>query len=254
MGSLVRRGLSLSFARTPQLPGLPRASSALLSLGQQRRGLCQSGDGGPPQRQQQQQQQQQSQPFRSAREDALANEEAEVEAAVWERLNRGSPEPKLRSPVPRPPTTHLETWANRGYVSALPDENALSFRTRFYIDSTGEQPDYANKVQLVVKLSKLGLTPLEERRLIAVALPNYDRKRKELRFSTMRYDEVGRNKDFLRQRMAALLEDARENAEAHSLIPDKQLPFAARSRPWLPRDPRVTHHRPQRKLNKGSPG
>ena len=264
MRSVVQRGLA-TFARA-QLPVVPRAFGApLMARQQQCRALCQSSsssDGGgdpasassPPQQQQQQQQRRQGEWGVAPHEERLLREEAEVNAEIWERLNRSSPEPKLRSPVPEPPTTHLETWANRAYISEIPEENALSFRTRFYIDSTGEQPDYSNKVQLVVKVSKLGLTPLEERRLIAVALPNYHRKRKELHFSTRRYDEVGRNKEFLRRRVAALLEDARENAEGHDLLPDSELPLAARRRPWLPGDTRVGSNRPKRKLNQGSPG
>lgn len=263
MRSVVQRGLT-TFARA-QLPIVPRTFGALRMARQQQqcRALCQSpsaSDGGgdpasassPPQEQQQQQRRQAA--WIDPLEERMEREEEDVKAAIWERLNRASPEPRLRSPVPEPPTTHLETWANRAYISEIPDENVLSFRTRFYIDSTGEQPEYSNKVQLVVKLAKLGLTPLEERRLIAVALPNYHRKRKELHFSTQRYDEVGRNKEFLRRRFASLLEDARENAEGHDLIPDEELPLAARRRPWLPRDTRVGSNRPKRKLNQGSPG
>ena len=177
-----------------------------------------------------------------------------MEDLVLEKLHRGSPKNKLRSEAPLPPTTHVETWVNRAYISGTQMENALSFRTRFYIDATGEQRQESSKVQMVVKVSKLGLSDLEEKRLIAVALPNYTHKKREFRFSCNRYLELGRNKDELRQRMALLLADAKQNAEAHAQIPDSELPIAVRSRPWLPRDKRAILNRPKRKLNKGSPG
>lgn len=219
-------------------PALSLARAACPLANNQRRALC-----SPPI---------ERKSYADRQEEELRRQEMEFDQFFWERIRRSAPEPKLRSPVPPPPSTHLETWANRDYVSANVDENALSFRTRFYIDAMGEQPDYAHKVQLVVKLSKLGLTPLEERRLIAVALPHYNRKRKELHFSCTQFAEVGRNKDVLRRQMAALIADARENAEGHAQISDSELPLAVRSRPWLPRDRRVILNRPKRKMNKST--
>ena len=190
----------------------------------------------------------------SVAEENFAKEEEESLNAMWEKLNAGKPEPRFRDPVPVPPTTHVETWAPVNLVSSNVDENALEFRSRFYIDAKGTQPAHANKVQLAVKLSRLGLNPLERKRLLAVAYPYYNAKRGELRLSCNRYAEAARNKQELRDKVTALLADARENAEAHAATPDSELPLAARSRPWRPRDPRAYYGSPKRKLNKGSPG
>ena len=105
-----------------------------------------------------------------------------------------------------------------------------------------------------MKLSRLGLSASERKRLLAVAYPYFNAKRGELRFSCNRYAEAARNKQELRDKVTALLADARENAEAHAATPDSEPPLAARSRPWKPRDPRAYYGSPKRKLNKGSPG
>ena len=161
-------------------------------------------------------------------------------------------EPQLRKPVPLPPATHVETWANAALVSANPNENALSFRTRFYSDATGVQPDYAKKVQLVVSVAKLQLTSLEERRLLAVANRQYIRRRHELLFTCDLHADTARNKAELRAQLGRLLADARENAEAHALTPDSELPLAWRSRPWMPRDRRAYKKKPNRTMRKAS--
>ena len=176
-------------------------------------------------------------PNLSQAEQRLREEERRIHDKFWERVKVGA-EPRFRSPVPPPPTTHHESWAPAAYVSPDPLDNALSFRTRFYIDATGEQPDHQRKVQLVVKVSKLGLSALERARLIAVGNRHYNRKRGELLLTCSRYAEVARSKAELRETVRGLVADAKENAEAHASTPDSELPLACRSRPWFPRDPR----------------
>jgi hypothetical protein len=187
----------------------------------------------------------------SLAEQKIRAEEEEMSAAFWKKLNTG-PEPRLRGAPPLPSTDHAESWAPGHLVSSLPVENALQFRTRFYIDSVGQQPAYANKVQVAVSLPRLGLSESEMARLLAVARPNYNHKRRELLFTCRRYAEVARNKEELRLRVEQLLADAREHS--CDIAPDEELPLAARARPWLPGDRRVYKGRPKRKLNKGSPG
>ena len=199
------------------------------------------------------------------REAALQKEEEEWRQDFWKVMDRGSPEPKLRSPTPPPPQTHLETWANRAYVSENIEENALQFTSRFYIDSTGKQPPFANKVEMRVNIKLLGLNEAEEKRFRAVALPYiHDWKKANkvknkkmnniLYLTSRRHSEVGRNKEELRQKLVRLIADARENAEAHALLPDSELPLKLRSRPWFEKDRRLIRNRPKRKLNQGSPG
>ena len=182
-------------------------------------------------------------------------EEASFQA-IWEKLNTG-PEPRYRSPTPMPQTTHVETWAPADAVSDEKLENALEFRTRFYIDAgynALKQPQYAKKAQLTVRLAALDLSEKERARLLAVAYPFYDRKRNALRLSCNRYHEPARNKAELRQKVRMLLADARENADSHAETPDARLPLSARSRPWKPGDHRMYVGRPHRKLNKGTRG
>ena len=164
--------------------------------------------------------------------------EEELEEKIWEKLH-ATPEPRLRSEVPLPPTTHRESWTPAALVSDQPAENVLNFSSRFYIDASGEQPAWANKVELSVKVAQLGLSELEQRRLVAVAARQYDRKRRELRFTCRLHAEVAKNKQELRATLGKLLADAREHAAAHAQTPDSQLPLALRQRPWHARDPRA---------------
>jgi len=178
--------------------------------------------------------------------------ERELESKIWERL-QDSPSPRLRSEPPSPPTTHRESWAPASLVSADPADNVLHFTTRMYIDATGQQPEWANKVELVVKVSQLGLNYLEQSRLVAVALRQYDRKRGELKLTCRRYAEVARNKSELRMTLRRLIVDAQQNAAAHASTPESQLPLAVRQRPWYAGDSRAYRgHRPNRFKN--SPG
>ena len=179
--------------------------------------------------------------------------EAGIRSAMWEKLNSAGPEPRFRPPPPMPPTSHSETWAPASLVSDNPSENALTFVTRFYIDATGEQPDYANKVQLTVNVSKLGLNEQERSRLLAVTSRHYNRKRDELLFTCRRYTEVARNKAELRETVARLVADAREQAEAHASTAESELPLLSRSRPWAPRDPRAYRGHPPNRF-KNTPG
>ena len=63
--------------------------------------------------------------------------EEELEEKIWEKLH-ATPEPRLRSEVPLPPTTHRESWTSAALVSEQPAENVLNFSSRFYIDASGE--------------------------------------------------------------------------------------------------------------------
>ena len=172
-----------------------------------------------------------------------------------DRMDASTP-PRLRG-APPPPLTHiLETWAPAALVSPLREENALTFRTRFYIDATGQQQYYSAKVQLNINIRRLGLGADEEARLLAVARPFYRKKNHELHMSCTRYLEVARNKAHLRQTVSHLLADARTNARAHAATPDAELPLAARSQQWLPGDHRTYRRHPPKKFKKThkSPG
>jgi hypothetical protein len=183
-------------------------------------------------------------------------EELQELVDVYKERMDFSPEPQLRGPPPSPPTHVVETWAPAALVSPLPAENALTFRTRFYIDSTGQQQFHSVKVQLSVKIGRLGLAADEEARLLAVARPYYRKRGHELALSCSRYLEVPRNKAHLRRVVAQLLADARANAAAHAATPDAELPLAARSHPWLPGDARAFRRRPPtyHKIEHKSPG
>lgn len=192
----------------------------------------------------------------------LSPQEAKLQADMEElighmedRLNYGN-DPKLRGPPPPTPTHIAETWAPSALVSPLPAENALTFRTRFYIDSTGQQQFHSVKVQMNVNIKKLGLEPAEEARLVAVARPHYRSKAHELLMSCSRYLEVPRNKAHLRQTVGKLLADARANAAAHAATPEDELPLAVRSQPWIAGDRRAFRRRPPlfHRPRKKSPG
>lgn len=167
----------------------------------------------------------------------------DLEEEIFRRMQ--GPERQLRAPTPPPPTTHHETWVPASRVSSDVAENALSFRTRFYIDATGGMPGQ-NKVRLVVKLAKLGLSEAEERRLVAVASRgnNYDPKARELKMSCGLHHEIGRNKEELRRTLGRLVLDARQNAESHAAAADEDLPLFQRSRPWL-KDTKYYRGRPR---------
>ena len=188
--------------------------------------------------------------------DKRLNEELdEIVANFNERFNAGA-EPEFRGPTPPAPTNISETWAPAALVSETADENALCFRSRFYIDATGKQQYHSVKVQLNVKIRKLGLSAEEEARLVAVARPHYKKKGHELLLSCSRYLEVPRNKAHLRQTVEKLLADARANAATHAEAPDVEKPLAARAVPWIAGDPRAYRGRPKHyfRPKKKSPG
>uniref|UniRef100_A0A7S4I6F5 Small ribosomal subunit protein mS35 mitochondrial conserved domain-containing protein n=1 Tax=Prymnesium polylepis TaxID=72548 RepID=A0A7S4I6F5_9EUKA len=141
-------------------------------------------------------------------------------------------------PPPPAPTTHSESWVPASHVSPDADENALQFRTRFYLDSTmgsadGLQPEYQSKVQMTVQLEKLGLSEAELDRVIAVCpARHYDRRKGELKLQTNKFPSPQQNKSELRRMLDALVEDARENAESHAQAPDSEKPLHARSPGW----------------------
>ena len=186
----------------------------------------------------------------------VVDEHNELWSHFEERLRLGAPEPKLRGPPPPPQTKVLETWAPAALVAPDAADNALTFRTRFYIDSTGRQQFHSVKVQMNVKIRRLGLSSAEEARLLAVARPHYRKRGHELVMSCIRYLEVPRNKAHLRQTIGRLLADARANADAHANTPDAERPLAARRRPWLAADTRAYRRRPPGffKITHKSPG
>lgn len=160
--------------------------------------------------------------------DRWEEEEERLEKELFQRLNF-NPEPKLRLPPPPVPGTHQESWAPAAHVSSVPDENALSFRSRYYISASDKPPPGANKVVLVAQVPRLGLSEEETARLIAVAGSKYNRNKRELRLTSTKFTEPQRNKADLRRILDSLLADARENAAAHAATPDKRLPLADRS-------------------------
>ena len=89
--------------------------------------------------------------------------EDELEQMIDEKLH-APPAPRLRSAPPAPPVTHRESWAPAAHVSEQPAENILHFTARMYIDASGKQPEWANKVEMSVKLSQLGLSDTEQQR------------------------------------------------------------------------------------------
>ena len=182
-------------------------------------------------------------PTLSPREQKLNSDLEEIFSEFQKRLDY-SAEPQLRGPPPPPPKHISESWAPAALVSPVLAENALNFRTRFYIDSTGQQQYHSVKVQLNVKIRRLGLSAAEEARLLAVARPHYRKNGHELVLACSRYLEVPRNKAHLRETVSKLLADARANAEAHEATPDAEKPLAARQEPWLAGDRRAFRRRP----------
>mmetsp|Transcript_40320 Transcript_40320/g.97817 ORF Transcript_40320/g.97817 Transcript_40320/m.97817 type:complete len:114 (+) Transcript_40320:1-342(+) len=97
----------------------------------------------------------------------------------------------------------------------------------------GLQPVYQTKVQMVVKLKKLGLSAREVNRIVAVSpANNYDEGTGELKLQSNKFSSVQKNKMECRRLLDALIDDARENADAHANTPDSQLPLHARSPGW----------------------
>ena len=144
--------------------------------------------------------------------------------------------PKFRLPPAPAPITHYESWVPAWHVSAELNENALNFRTRYYLNASGMQPPGASKVELVVQTAHLDLSALELERLAAVAGKKYNVSNGELKLTSNAYPESHRNKADLRRTLQMLLEDARENADSHSRAPTGRLPLAARGgrERWLP--------------------
>jgi len=223
------------------LTALARAAAAPL------RALSTRGGGGGGRREQE--------PL-SPREAKLKQDMEDIVQAMEDRMKFSQDPPKLRGLPPPPPTHVHETWAPAALVSPLPEENALTFRTRFYIDATGLQQNHSVKVQVNVKIKRLGLSAEEEARLIAVSRQYYRKKSHELQLACQRYLEVPRNKAHLRGVISRLLADARTNATAHAETPDAQKPLAARAEPWLAGDKRAFQRRPPLyfKVTHKSPG
>lgn len=112
------------------------------------------------------------------------------------RRTDGGGVPKFRLPPPPAPTTHSESWALASHISPDPEENVLSFRTRFYLESSmaftnGLQPEYQTKVVMMVKIHKLGLSAEEVQRILAVCPPNwYDKKTRLLKLQNNKFRSV----------------------------------------------------------------
>jgi len=171
-------------------------------------------------------------PPQSAAEVAMNEDEKKVDVLISEKLL--GYQPKLRGPAPPAPAWLNESWVPAANVSADPLENALEFRTRFYVSASGKQPEGAGKVVLKIKCRQLGLAPGELARLRSVAGDRYDRGSDELRLSSGRHEEPHKNKLELRALLGRLVADARENAAAHAATPQHLLPLADRSRIHTP--------------------
>jgi len=157
--------------------------------------------------------------------------EEDMQQAFLERFS--GPLPKLREP-PTPPADSLplETWAPPSLVSAEYEQNVLSFRTRYFHDSSEWTPPETKKVVLRVMPHRLGLNRDERRRLRAVVgLDRYPVSSGQLKLTCSRHMEPHRNKQALREMLELLIADAKANPQRRD-ADDAQLPLAARSRPW----------------------
>ncbi|KAL3921409.1 MAG: hypothetical protein SGPRY_004915 [Prymnesium sp.] len=106
--------------------------------------------------------------------------------------------------------------------------------------TNGLQPEYQTKVVMMVKIHKLGLSAEEVQRILAVCPSNwYDKKTRLLKLQNNKFRSVQKNKMECRMMLDSLIDDARENAEAHAKTPDSELSVNIRSKEWrwLPHTP-----------------
>ena len=171
---------------------------------------------------------------------ALSHEERfdQQEEEAQERFLRrvDGPTPSLRKPPSPPSDAVLESWAPEALVSEEDHRlNVLNFRTQFFHSSADHwDPPESAKVVLRVKVAKLGLSREERLRLVAVCGPvRYNRATGVLKLTSSKHLEPHKNKAELRQTLAALIEDAKQNASAFAKADDSLKPLVDRSDPWL---------------------
>ena len=183
------------------------------------------------------------------RDDYLSeDEEKNLMRGFAERLSSPAElQPQFRKPVPPVPDTHVESWVPASRA-APPSEAPLTFESRYYLESGGDQTEGARRVKVHVRVDRLGLTEAEVRRLVAVACrgSNFDRRARVLKLSCDKHPLPAQNKDELRRMVGRLVADAKENAEAHAKTPGHELPLIDRERPWWPDDRRAYRGRRKR--------
>ena len=163
----------------------------------------------------------------TAAEAAAEKERTDYEDALMARLELLGHPKEIRGDAPLPPTFKTESWVPEANVSPIEEENALTFRTKYYLQSSGLQVAGHQTVKLAVKCRQLGLNQSELDRLAAVAGPRFDRRSDELKLVCGKHELQHKNKAELRALLGRLLDDARENAAAHALIPQNRLPHVA---------------------------
>eukprot|EP00962_Isochrysis_galbana_P059328 scaffold32845_cov103-Isochrysis_galbana.AAC.2 len=167
-------------------------------------------------------------------EEQFDKDEEETQEKFLQRFD--GPVPVLRKPLEPPTDAVLETWAPQHLVSTQWQHNVVNFRTQYFHSSADWEPPESAKVVLRVKPSRLGLDRDERRRLAAVCGPvRYNRATGVLKLTSMTHTDPHLNKAELRQILAAVVADARENARAFAAAEDATKPLAARADPWLRR-------------------
>ena len=180
----------------------------------------------------------------TAAEQNLETERQEYEDALMARLALLGHPKEIRGNAPLPPTFKVESWVPEANVSPNAEENALMFRTKYYLQASGMQVAGHQTVKLTVKCRRLGLSQGELGRLAAVAGPRFDRKSGELKLVCATHEEQHKNKAELRALLGRLLDDARHNAAAHERIPQNRLPLDARRLPHVKPHGRAASHGP----------
>ena len=174
----------------------------------------------------------------------LEKERTDYEDKLMARLELLGHPKEIRGDAPLPPTFKTESWVPEANVSPIAEENALMFRTKYYLQASGLQVAGHQTVKLAVKCRQLGLSQIELDRLAAVAGPRFDRRSDELKLVCGKHELQHKNKAELRALLGRLLDDARENAAAHALIPQNRLPLHARRLPHVAPPGRVASHGP----------
>lgn len=163
--------------------------------------------------------------------DELDKMEDELEEELVRRMRFS--QPRLRTPPPLPPAAVFESWASDIFVSPDSAANILHFTTQYYLSASGKtQPGAGAKVVLTVSANALGLSAPQRRRLESVAGPRFMPDTNTLRLVSRRFPEAHRNKEELRHTLRTLIEDARQNGEAHAWVEQNKahsLPLASRS-------------------------
>ena len=180
----------------------------------------------------------------TAAESAAKKEKQAYEEALMKRMELFGHEKRIRGEAPLPPTFKTESWVPEANVSPIAEENALIFRTKYYLQASGLQVAGHQTVKLAVKCRQLGLSEAELERLAAVAGPRFDPQHGVLKLVCGKHEQQHKNKAELRALLGRLLDDARENAEAHALIPQNRLPLHARRLPHVAPHGRVASHGP----------